>query len=74
MTVSGTRSRRNVLPAVFNVEPSYRYTKVSESAGGLDRWQTRLVFLSTALGAFLVTANVSTMNVRCAADPSRAVG
>lgn len=63
MTVSGTRSRRNVLPAVFNVEPSYRYTKVSESAGGLDRWQTRLVFLSTALGAFLVTANVSTMNV-----------
>lgn len=28
-----------------------------------DRRRTRLVFLSTALGAFLVTANVSTMNV-----------
>lgn len=29
----------------------------------LERRRTRLVFLSTALGAFLVTANVSTMNV-----------
>ena len=63
MTTNGTRSKRSALPAVFKVAPSATDTNLATSTGDVDRWRTRLVFLSTALGAFLVTANVSTMNV-----------
>ena len=63
MTTNGTRSKRSALPAVFNVAPSDADTNQATSTGEVDPWRARLVFLSTALGAFLVTANVSTMNV-----------
>ena len=63
MTTNGTRSKRSALPAVFQVVPSDAATNQATSTGEVDRWRARLVFLSTALGAFLVTANVSTMNV-----------
>ncbi|MBA52322.1 MAG: MFS transporter [Acidimicrobiaceae bacterium] len=63
MTTNGTRSKRSALPAVFQVAPSDADTNQATSTGEVDRWRARLVFLSTALGAFLVTANVSTMNV-----------
>ena len=60
MTANSTRSKRSASPAVFHVAPSaFDATPTSD----VDQWRTRLVFLSTALGAFLVTANVSTMNV-----------
>jgi len=48
---------------VFKVAPSDADTNQTTSTGEVDPWRARLVFLSTALGAFLVTANVSTMNV-----------
>jgi EmrB/QacA subfamily drug resistance transporter len=48
---------------VFKVAPSDADTNQTTSTGDVDPWRSRLVFLSTALGAFLVTANVSTMNV-----------
>ena len=63
MTNNGTRSKRSALPAVFKVASSATDTNLTTSTGDVDPWRTRLVFLSTALGAFLVTANVSTMNV-----------
>ncbi len=63
MTANGTRSKRSTLPAVFKVIPSSEGRNSTPLSGDVDRWRTRLVFLSTALGAFLVTANVSTMNV-----------
>jgi len=63
MTANGTRSKRSTLPAVFKVIPSSEGSNSTPFSGDVDRWRTRLVFLSTALGAFLVTANVSTMNV-----------
>ena len=63
MTTNGTRSKRSALPAVFQVAPSDADTNQATSTGEVDPWRARLVFLSTALGAFLVTANVSTMNV-----------
>jgi len=63
MTSNGTRSKRSALPAVFEVAPSAPDSNLATGTGDVDRWRARLVFLSTALGAFLVTANVSTMNV-----------
>ena len=63
MIDNGTRLKRSALPAVFEVAPPATDTNVAVSSVGENRWRTRLVFLSTALGAFLVTANVSTMNV-----------
>ena len=63
MTTNETRSKRSALPAVFKVAPSDADTNQTTSTGDVDPWRSRLVFLSTALGAFLVTANVSTMNV-----------
>ena len=63
MITNGTRSKRSALPAVFQVAPSDADTNQATSTGQVDPWRARLVFLSTALGAFLVTANVSTMNV-----------
>ncbi|MFL3021045.1 MAG: MFS transporter [Candidatus Poriferisodalaceae bacterium] len=48
---------------MFKVAPSDADTNQATSTGEADPWRARLVFLSTALGAFLVTANVSTMNV-----------
>ncbi|MGB1795946.1 MAG: MFS transporter, partial [Acidimicrobiales bacterium] len=60
MTTNPARPQRSALPAVFHVAPS---ALGATPTGDVDQWQTRLVFLSTALGAFLVTANVSTMNV-----------
>ena len=48
---------------VFNVRPLDPSNGSSACAEANDLRRTRLVFLSTALGAFLVTANVSTMNV-----------
>ena len=60
MTTNRTRSKRSASPAVFHVAAS---TLDATPTGDADQWRTRLVFLSTALGAFLVTANVSTMNV-----------
>lgn len=63
MTTNETRSKTSALPAVFKVAPSDADTNQTTSTGDVDPWRSRLVFLSTALGAFLVTANVSTMNV-----------
>ena len=60
MTTNSARPKRSASPAVFHVAPS---ALDATPTGDVDQWQTRLVFLSTALGAFLVTANVSTMNV-----------
>ena len=63
MTGNGTRSKRSALPAVFKVAPSASSSRPPASTEKINQWRARLVFLSTALGAFLVTANVSTMNV-----------
>ena len=59
----GTFSKRSALPTVFRVRPAATECSLATSTEEVDRRRTRLVFLSTALGAFLVTANVSTMNV-----------
>ena len=62
---------------MFEVVPSDFPGYVAASDNRSEVWRGRLVFLSTALGAFLVTANVSTMNVafpdleRTFADTSR---
>ena len=62
---------------MFEVVPSDVPGYVAASDNRSEVWRGRLVFLSTALGAFLVTANVSTMNVafpdleRTFADTSR---
>ena len=61
MTASATRPKRSALPSVFSVAPTL--ASPTGSTGASNHWRSRLVFLSTALGAFLVTANVSTMNV-----------
>jgi len=57
------RMRSGVLPEVFDVVAIDVEAVADPVPGPLDRRRTQLVFLSTALGTFLVTANVSTMNV-----------
>ena len=63
VTTTRTGFQRSTLPQVFTVaslSSAKAETPFSEKS---DLRRTRLIFLSTALGAFLVTANVSTMNV-----------
>lgn len=65
-TVDEGVARSGPGPSVFrvlleaDVDPPTRAPAETDLA---DRRRSRLVFISTALGAFLVTANVSTMNV-----------
>ncbi len=56
-------TRRSALPGVFDVVPADLTTPASPNAPAQNSRHARLLFLSTALGTFLVTANVSTMNV-----------
>jgi EmrB/QacA subfamily drug resistance transporter len=51
------------LPGVFAVVPADAAPDAALLGTAAAQRQTRLIFISTALGAFLVTANVSTMNV-----------
>ena len=48
---------------IFNVRPLSLSNGSSVRSAASNLRCSRLIFLSTALGAFLVTANVSTMNV-----------
>ncbi|HAY64479.1 MAG TPA: MFS transporter, partial [Acidimicrobiaceae bacterium] len=52
-------SQHKAAPSVYRVTPH----DLATSGNLAKRRSTHLIFLSTALGTFLVTANVSTMNV-----------
>jgi len=58
-----TGFQRSALPQVFTVATQSSAAAETPFSEKNDSRRTRLIFLSTALGAFLVTANVSTMNV-----------
>jgi MFS family permease len=65
-TVDEAVARSGVRPSVFDVVPfvpADPSALTSVEPEMLDRRQSRLIFVATAIGAFLVTANVSTMNV-----------
>lgn len=61
MTISDVAIQRGAGPEVFAVVPLDSESPAAESPA--EGRRSQLVFLSTALGTFLVTANVSTMNV-----------
>ncbi|MDG2023080.1 MAG: MFS transporter [Actinomycetota bacterium] len=63
MTSTRTGFQRSALPQVFTVASLSSVEAETPFSEKNNFKQTRLIFLSTALGAFLVTANVSTMNV-----------
>ena len=63
MTDRGTSIREAAKSLVFSVRPLSASNESNSLAEANNLRRTRLIFLSTALGAFLVTANVSTMNV-----------
>ena len=52
-------SQHKAAPSVYRVTPH----DLATSGNLAKRRSSHLIFLSTALGTFLVTANVSTMNV-----------
>lgn len=63
VTSTRTGFQRSALPQVFTVASLSSVEAETPFSEKNNFKQTRLIFLSTALGAFLVTANVSTMNV-----------
>ena len=63
MTNRDTNIRDAAKSLVFNVRPLGPINESNSCEEDNDLRRSRLIFLSTALGAFLVTANVSTMNV-----------